>query len=291
LPRHAALRQLSLSLSRRPHSETMRSSVLDWTAKSEENDGKEVEIQPSRRRSVVARRGGCGSGSSHHRGLDDHARLRGVGRSCDPRRAARLGRRVAASDQPDLPGPRQPEARDHEDRAAAGDELVDVEERQGLDLQSAQEGQVPGRHAVQRQGGLLQLQPLVQLPGAAPDRCRDVLLEHGLRGVPSSRGREPGAGQVALQELQGRRLEQGRDSADPEVGRVPRSPRAVGLRHGQPDGARQVQGRRRHGHPRRRLPADRHLRDPASDRHRAVQVQVLEDRRQAGPRQEPDLLG
>ena len=50
-----------------------------------------------------------------------------------------------------------------------------------------------GRHAVQRRGGLLQLQPLVQLPGRRSRAPRvTLLLEHGVRRLRASGGRSPG---------------------------------------------------------------------------------------------------
>ena len=53
--------------------------------------------------------------------------------------------------------------------------------RQGVDLQAAQERAVPRRHAVQRQGGLHQLRPLVQLQGHPAEPVGLLLLEHRLR--------------------------------------------------------------------------------------------------------------
>ncbi len=71
-------------------------------------------------------------------------------------------------------------------------------------------------------------------PGPLQIGRGDLLLEHGLRGLRSSRIGKPGAGQEPLQGLLCRRLEQGRDQAEPQVGRLPRRTRALGVRNGEP---------------------------------------------------------
>ena len=76
------------------------------------------------------------------------------------------------ADQPDVRGPRRAQARHDAGHAAARDELEGEQERARLDVQPPPGREVPRRHAVQRRGGLLQLQPLVQLPGPAPERRR-----------------------------------------------------------------------------------------------------------------------
>ena len=62
------------------------------------------------------------------------------------------------------------------------------------------------------------------------------------------------------------------------------------VRDAEPDGDEEV--RRRPGNAeRRRLQGDRHVRVPASDRHRPVQVLVLDDRPEGRARPEPDYWG
>ena len=74
----------------------------------------------------------------------------------------------------------------------ARDELDGERRRQGLDVQAPQGREVPRRDAVQRGGGLLQLQPLVQLPGARSRTRRLVLLQHGVRRLRAPAAGSPG---------------------------------------------------------------------------------------------------
>ncbi len=63
------------------------------------------------------------------------------------------------------------------------------------------------------------------------------------------------------------------------------------VRDREPEGAAAVRRRRGLGRCRRHLPSDRHVCDRASDRNRALHVQVVDARRQARPRPQPGLLG
>ena len=71
-----------------------------------------------------------------------------------------------------------------QDRAGARDELEEERRRPHVDVQPPPGCDVPRRHAVQRSGRVLQLQPLVQLQGRPAEPGRVVLLRRRLRRLP-----------------------------------------------------------------------------------------------------------
>ena len=160
-----------------------------------------------------------------------------------------------------------------------------------VDVPPAPGGQVPGRHRLQRGRRLLQLRPLVQLQGLLPEPERELLLAVRLRRLRDVRPEERRSRGQSLQELRGARPEHGGDHADDAVLVLPSGSRAVAIRDREPGGAAAVQCRRRLRRCRRDLPPDRHVCDPASDRNRAVHVQVVDAGGQARPRAQPQLLG
>ena len=119
--------------------------------------------------------------------------------------AAHLGRPLGARRRSDVRGTGRAQTRHDEGRPAARDELVDLQGRAVLDVQPAQEREVPGRHAVRREGGVLQLQPLVQPARLPPGRVHELLLVHGVRRVREAGDREPRPGQEPVPRVQGRK--------------------------------------------------------------------------------------
>ena len=185
------------------------------------------------------------------------------------RRRARLGRRVAPPDRPDLRDARLARARHDRARARSRLELGDLRRRPGLHVHAPGGRHVPRRRAVQRRGGLLQLRPLVQLQGLVPEPERLVLLADGLRRLRDDRAGQRRTGGELLQELRGRRRQHGHDQPDEAVVRDPRRALAVELRDREPEGADGVRRRRGQRRRRGRVPSDRHVRHRAPDRHRA----------------------
>ena len=171
-----------------------------------------------------------GRGSEHrdHERGQHHAGLRGIRGSAAARSGARVGRRVASDHRPDVREPGGVPSGDDQAPARARDELEGEPERPRLDVQPAAERQVPGRHAVQRRRRLLQLQPLVQLPGSAPERRAVVLLDHGLRRLRQAGTDAPGR-RSPLQELSRREQHDGATRSAAPLGVVPERDRAPEL--------------------------------------------------------------
>ena len=90
------------------------------------------------------------------------------------------------------------------------DRLDDERRRPRVDVQAPRGRDVPRRRAVQRRGRLLQLRPLVQLPGRAPGRRRRPTTGSTVFGA-ASRIRPKGARarREPLQELRGGRRPDG----------------------------------------------------------------------------------
>ncbi len=190
------------------------------------------------------------------------------------RRRARVGRRVAPRHRPDHGGAGLPGAWNHRDRPRPGRELDGVGRRAHVDLPAERRRDVPRRRAVQRRGRLFQLRPLVQLLRAAPELQRLVLLADRLPRVRQQRGR--GVGTEPLRQLRGTGRADRGDHDHRAFVFVPRRARAHELRDRQPGGPDRVRGRCRNGgRGSRRLPADRHVRHGASDRHRPLQVRFV----------------
>ena len=100
------------------------------------------------------------------------------------------------------------------------------------------------RHAVQRQGGLRELQPLVQLDGPVPGRRRDLLLPGSVRRLQEQR--ELGALRAAVQELRRQGQLDGRRQPDADAtGTFIDCARAAGVRDAEPDGDEEVRRRTR----------------------------------------------
>ena len=165
------------------------------------------------------------------------------------------------------------------------------DDRQRLDVQDPRRGDVPRRRDARRRGGLLQLRPLVQLQGPAPEPGRDLLLAGRLRRLRHLQQGQRRAGGQPLQELRGDRRDHCGPDADQAVGDVHPGALAAGVLDRQPEGADGVQGRRGHHRRRRRLHPDRHVRHRASDRHGPVQVRLVDPQRPAHAGQERGLLG
>ncbi len=81
-------------------------------------------------------------------------------------------------------------------RAEAGDGLEGVQPREGVDVHAPSRRDVPRRHALQREGRLCELRPLVQLQGRAGELVLLVLLQRAVRRVQNQ-----GQGEGAVQEL------------------------------------------------------------------------------------------
>ena len=120
---------------------------------------------------------------------------------------------------------------------------------QHVDVHAAPRREVPRRHAVQRGGGLRQLQPLVQLPRPVPAATRRRTTGRRSSAASRSRAQALPAREEPVQELPGRRRHDRRRSRCGAVGVVPRRSSLPAFSIAEPDGAEAV--RRRQGHRRR----------------------------------------
>ena len=127
--------------------------------------------------------------------------------------------------------------------------------------------------------------------GPLQNPARHLLLAGRLRRLQDARQGQRRPGGQPLQELRGDRLDDGRADADEAVGDVHPGALAAVVLDREPEGAEGVQGRRGHDRRGRRLPSDGDVRHRASDRHRPVQVRLVDAERQADARQERRLLG
>src|SRR5215211_618990 len=168
---------------------------------------------PARYRGCVASCNWLWGGRRWRRGRRNNG-LRRRGRSRRPRRSTGLRRDIDPRAVPDLRGPDPAQGRNLGRRAVAGHLLGYERRRQDLDVPPPRGREVPRRRAVQRRGGLLQLRPLVQLPGRIPERQRLLLLAIRLRRrlLQARRGLARSVRQP-VQELRGSRREDG--SAQP----------------------------------------------------------------------------
>ena len=122
-------------------------------------------------------------------------------------------------------------------KASNGGKVVDVQAPQGR--------QVPGRDAVQREGGLRELQPVVQLHRRVQPPTRPRTTTTRSSAATRSRGRRAHQ-HAAVPQLQGgRRLDRGHHPAAAELG-VPRRAVADRVRDAEPD--RDGEVRRQQGH-------------------------------------------
>ena len=139
---------------------------------------------------------------------------------------------------------------------------------------------------VRREGRLLQLQPLVQPARRPAGRVARTTTGSRLRRLREAGDREPRPGQEPLQGLQGRERVDRADHPQPPLVVVPRRPRAADFGIASPTALVEVQGRcRQRSASDGVVPADRHVRAPQHPVGTgAVQVRVVEDRRQAGAR-------
>ena len=151
---------------------------------------------------------------------------------------------------------------------------------------------LPRRDAFQRQRGLRELRPVVQLHRPVRLRRDLVLLLHGLQRLQEE-GQRPHE-LPALPELPGgRQLDDGGDHAAAPQRLVPRRALAHGVPHPEPDGDGAVRREQGHALQGRRLHAGRPVRRAgrSGGRHRAVQARVVEDRRPARARPQRRATG
>ena len=163
----------------------------------------------------------------------------GVRRSDFARSGARLRRRVAPRHRADLRESRRPQARDDARSRPGSRRAGSRQGRQGLDVQPPAGCQVPRRHAVQRGGGLLQLQPLVQLQRPVPGRrARRTTTRRSSAASRTTRARP--LGQPLYKSCKAKGTYSGRDHADQAVRPVPPALSLTTFAIAEPDGAEEV---------------------------------------------------
>ena len=156
--------------------------------------------------------------------------------------------------------------------------------RHRVDVQDPGGRHVPRRRDARRRGGLLQLRPLVQLQGLAPEPGRDATTGRSSSAASPTYDKDSGAPEDSLYKS----CEATDESTavltltKPSATFIPAlSQQAFSI--ASPKALTGVQRRRGHHRRRRRLHPDGHVRHRAPDRHRPVQVRVV-DRGTTGSR-------